>query len=236
MLKPNGRIVGGNSTTIYDFPFQVSFNYYGSHRGGGAILTPTKILSAGHVIRGTMQRLVTIRAGSTFHASGGIEIPVRRMIEHESLHIPTPYNHDIALIFLVSALEYGPGIQPIQLPPQDSDLDSGTEVTISGWGALSAGGSFPLDLQYVQVPVVDRDVCANAYVGINAVNDNMICAGLYGEGGKDACQGDSGGPIRIGNIVHALVSWGTGCALPNYPGVNTRVGYYRDWIDSFGDE
>lgn len=57
MLRPDGRIVGGRSTTIYDFPFQVSYNNYGAHRGGGVILSPTKVLTAGHVIRGTMLRL-----------------------------------------------------------------------------------------------------------------------------------------------------------------------------------
>lgn len=111
MLRPDGRIVGGRSTTIYDFPFQVSYNNYGAHRGGGVILSPTKILTAGHVIRGTMLRLVTIRAGSTFHDDGGMMIAVRRMIEHDMLHIPTPYNHDIALVFLESPLVFGPGIQ-----------------------------------------------------------------------------------------------------------------------------
>lgn len=111
MLRPDGRIVGGSSTTIYNFPFQVSYNNYGAHRGGGVILTPTKVLTAGHVIRGTMLRLVTIRAGSTYHNEGGVQIAVRRMIEHDMLHIPTPYNHDIALLFLVSPLVFGPGIQ-----------------------------------------------------------------------------------------------------------------------------
>lgn len=48
-------------------------------------------------------------------------------------------------------------------------------------------------------------------------------------------QGDSGGPVVIGDVVHGLVYWGTGCALPNFPGVNTRVAYYREWIDRFDE-
>jgi len=58
----------------------------------------------------------------------------------------------------------------------------------------------------------------------------MICAG---EGGKDSCQGDSGGPMmceRDGmNYLCGIVSWGLGCARPNYPGVYTEVSYFHDW-------
>lgn len=65
----------------------------------------------------------------------------------------------------------------------------------------------------------------------------MICAG-YVDGGKDSCQRDSGGPLSIEsthhkNIVRVLigvVSWGYGCAQPNFPGVYGSVISVRSWI------
>ena len=50
--------------------------------------------------------------------------------------------------------------------------------------------------------------------------------------GKDSCQGDSGGPFACNNKLTGIVSWGAGCADPDYAGVYTRVANYVDWIEA----
>uniref|UniRef100_A0A3Q1EUP0 trypsin n=1 Tax=Acanthochromis polyacanthus TaxID=80966 RepID=A0A3Q1EUP0_9TELE len=91
----------------------------------------------------------------------------------------------------------------------------------------------PQRLQEVNVPIVTNSDCSNSYGGIT---DNMICAGLT-EGGKDSCQGDSGGPLVSKNdsiwVLAGVVSFGNGCAEPNFPGVYARVSQYQSWINSF---
>jgi len=68
--------------------------------------------------------------------------------------------------------------------------------------------------------------------GVRVDPVRQICAG---SDQVDACQGDSGGPLIVrradGTPVQVgVVSWGLGCAMPNRPGIYTRVSAYRLWI------
>lgn len=115
----------------------------------------------------------------------------------------------------------------------------------------------PFYLQCVDVPILSNKDCDASYPGM--ITDRMVCAG-YLEGGKDACQvfphsyaenkyvpwdemmeginssllpaqGDSGGPLVCNGELQGIVSWGQGCAQPNYPGVYTKVCSLMPWIN-----
>lgn len=100
---------------------------------------------------------------------------------------------------------------------------------MTGWGNTQSSTESTFWLRSANVPAVNQTKCSDAYREFGGVTDRMICAG-YEKGGKDACQGDSGGPLVYENKLVGVVSWGYGCARPNYPGVYSRVASVRDWI------
>lgn len=71
----------------------------------------------------------------------------------------------------------------------------------------------------------------------NGITEGQYCA-YDPQGIQETCKGDSGGPVQyfpfqkssISKVV-GVISFGFGCASGN-PGVNTRVAYYLDWLES----
>ena len=97
----------------------------------------------------------------------------------------------------------------------------------SGGDGTTTGRASVRVLRKVQVDVVDIDTC-NSKRGYNGfIKDGvMICAGVE-NGGMDACVGDSGGPliqqIRNEFVQVGVVSFGSGCARADKPGIYSRV-------------
>lgn len=199
---------------------------YGSHRCGGSIIAIARILTAAHCTAGLSTSAMQIRAGSTNNVIGGYTRTISRFVNHPSYTSSTLKN-DISVLHLTTALDTSlPTISIIALPNQGESAAVGTLSKVSGWGALCEGCGGTTTLRYVMVPIISNSDCNLAYDG--SVTDGMLCAG-YPQGNSDACQGDSGGPLSY-NVLEGIVSWGMGCARPNYPGVYTRVSYYRNWI------
>ncbi|XP_017490375.1 PREDICTED: trypsin 3A1-like [Rhagoletis zephyria] len=235
--QPGGRIVGGYDADIYQFPYQVSVQLERLHRCGGAVYTSTIIVSAAHCVElADMPELYAVRAGSTEHGSGGVYMPVRRILRHAQFQPQYQISHDIALLALAFPLPFGISIQPIPLATR-ADMTNlmSTIWFVSGWGATSEGSQVRAErLRYVAVKYFDQSYCKATLASAVSIAEGMLCAGVPG-GGRDSCQGDSGGPLvgywRGRLILVGIVSFGVGCGRANYPGIYTRVAEYKDWIE-----
>lgn len=161
--------------------------------------------------------------------------PISQVVIHPEYNYFTNDN-DIALLKLQTPVSE---LEPIRLPGLYIDspvVANGTFATVLGWGRNQ---SFEVDyrLRKAELPVADLHECAKIYsaFGIN-INPNMLCAG-FELGGYDACSGDSGGPLVVphesgsGWKQIGIVSFGIGCAKPDYFGVYTRISRYIDFIE-----
>ncbi|XP_069687385.1 trypsin-1-like [Periplaneta americana] len=235
------RIIGGRDAYPGEVPFQVSIQrkyYFGNgsfHWCGGTIIDSEHIITAAHCLSGIPVEELIVFAGvlnKTWQSSESTKVVrnVTQVFLHEDF-VYEKYLNDIAIMKVSPAFpEDNSALQPMQLRKEEAPL--GLNCTTSGWGLLDSE-EYPDILQIVSVPYIPEDECRQIYelnnYTENEIYPGMTCAG-YEQGGKDACAGDSGGPLQCGGLLTGIVSWGAGCAEPNYPGVYADVVYYKEWI------
>uniref|UniRef100_A0A482ZC98 U31-Austrotoxin-Ht1a_1 n=1 Tax=Hickmania troglodytes TaxID=489260 RepID=A0A482ZC98_9ARAC len=238
------RIVGGGHTTPGEFPWMVSLIEKSSgkfyHACGGAILNLNWVLTAAHciasgpddyrVLSGLHKLSKSTAENVRFHK-------VSKIISHKGYTNET-FENDIALLKLLQPIDITgceDYVNNICLPKTTKEPRGSAIVT--GWGHEKKGGKDSDTLKAVKVPLVARKSCNDAYRTDPSDPDDikltMICAG---HDAKDSCQNDSGGPLfqydknGIATII-GVVSHGTGCGHPKFPGVYTRVSSFIPWIE-----
>jgi trypsin len=222
-------IIGGEETTIEENPFVVALTTPdGFQFCGGTIVAPTKVLTAAHCTEDSSPSDIRVVAGrTTLSAGGGTTANVTDIWIHPDWN-SSALTNDASVLTLDTSLTE----TPLELASSsDTDLyTAGATSTVLGWGVTESGSTSDT-LRKVDIPVTADDDCTASYP-----NDfdaaSMVCAGLQ-EGGKDSCQGDSGGPL-VGTAADGtrkligIVSWGQGCAEPDFYGVYGRVSAFHD--------
>lgn len=245
MQLPEGsfqpEVVGGHIAKPGRWPFMVSLvdkqtaTNRDAHFCGGSLISKRDVLTAAHCAFPDDAGYIQVLIGTQDFASGGRRVNVTRITQHPS-YGTAGADSDVAVLRLAEDVT---DIQPVTFMTTVTQEDQYAPVDAMsygmGWGEMEVKPHAPRRLHDVKVPIVDRDVCngPDAYNG--DVDSTMICAG-YQQGGKDTCQGDSGGPLVVRdaakkwNLQVGVVSWGIGCAEPNYYGVYSRLGTLGAWV------
>ncbi|XP_053371255.1 serine protease 27-like [Clarias gariepinus] len=234
--KLNTKIVGGQDASPGSWPWQVSIQTGGSHFCGGSLINENWVLSAAHCFQRIRAASITLVLG--VKSLEGVnpnmqQRSAKKIIINQNYNSSTSDN-DIALVQLSSSVTINNYVLPVCLTTSNSFYPGDTKTWVNGFGKISSSVNLPSPktLQEVEVLIVNNSRYAKLYP-TSLITNNMICSGLF-KGGKDSCQGDSGGPLVINVnrrwVQAGIVSFGNGCALPNYPGVYTRVSQYEDWI------
>merc|ERR1711892_1536249 len=248
LAKRKTKIVGGKQTEVNEYPWQVGIVNKGqtSVFCGASLISDRWILSAAHCFHDESSATIQVLLGehdySSLAESDMLKRNIEKIVDHPNYDKQTS-NYDFSLMKLAEPIDFSSytHIRPICLP-ENGDSDYANFVsTVTGWGTTSLGGSTSSKLLEVDVNVMTNSECQNNYAYPSSwITDQMLCAIVEG-GGKDACQGDSGGPLvtaGAGNGVAAgqnyeqigVVSWGSGCAGADSPGVYSRVTEQLGWI------
>ncbi|MFI1567603.1 trypsin-like serine protease [Streptomyces sp. NPDC020490] len=248
------KIIGGTETTITSAPWMVQLWYY-DDRGttdtsddlgffcGGAMVAPTKILTAAHcvkgydwynygaVLSGTSQLPTTDAYGNTDLHGGTVSLPLPlplRQWNHPSYNAAT-IDNDIAVLTLDT---HAKGT-PIRMTTSGDTASyaAGTSAKVYGWGRTSSTSQDISPTLKVATLPMQSDTTCSGYYGSDFVKGHMVCAGKPATGSDtgttSACNGDSGGPLVVNNRIVGVVSWGvTDCVAAGAYSVFSKVSTY----------
>ncbi|KAH6931702.1 hypothetical protein HPB50_027248 [Hyalomma asiaticum] len=241
----SARIVGGEQTKFAQWPWMISLRQFKRnnflHKCGAALLNEYWAISAAHCVHNVSPTDILLRLGeydlkSDREPLSHVERRVQIVATHPRFDAST-FEYDLALLRLYEPVPFQDNVIPVCVP-DTNDSFVGRSAVVTGWGRLYEDGPLPNIMQKVSVPIITNKECESMYRKAGFIEDIpniFICAGLA-KGGKDSCEGDSGGPLVLKDpktgqwSLIGIISWGIGCALPNQPGVYTRITHFADWI------
>ncbi|XP_004927140.1 trypsin alpha-3 [Bombyx mori] len=231
---PNTRLVGGEHTTIEQFPYIVALVYYYPRpairvqRCVGSLISSWHVVTSGYCFTGAILDNMEIRAGSTNALSGGTVVRVGQVTKYPG-YVEEPKSGDLAVIRLATALGISNTVNVLFLPPQNTFIPDGTSLTTVSWGFEYVGGPQLETLKTITQRKINIERCKAIYSGSTKVDisDRVICAN---EVGRSTCFGDSGAPMVIGQVLVGTASYHEGCGDDDHPDVFTRIDTYTNWI------
>ena len=232
--RARASIIGGKKADFAAWPFAAAIFRKGRYHCSGAVIAPTKVLTAGHCVDGIRPSNLAVITGrfKLSDASTGRVYGVAAAVPHPDYH--REQIHDVGVITL-NTRTFSP---PVALPTAAEGLSYGYPgqfLRVGGWGARNPFG-FRLSkvLRSATERIRTDRRCRRAYRKLYTV-PAMICATgrrikKFGRPKvhETACSGDSGGPLVAdlprGPVVIGTVSFGGAfCGLGAAPTVYSRV-------------
>ncbi|XP_070502423.1 trypsin alpha-4-like [Chironomus tepperi] len=228
----SGRIVGGNTATPGQFPYQASMrSAANSHFCGASIINHRWVVCAAHC---TVNRLLAntfVVVGAHHRVTGGTTHATERIVNHPNYSSITLAN-DVSLVRSATDFVESSTVRFIQLEP--NFISTAFPATASGWGQTSNPGSAAEHLQYLIVEAITNEECRSRLSLTNAarIGETTLC--VSSPNGQGLCMGDSGGPLTVNGRLVGAVSWGVPCGTAA-PDMFARISAVHAWLVSIID-
>ncbi|MFJ8632696.1 trypsin-like serine protease [Streptomyces sp. NPDC093568] len=238
-------VIGGTTTSITSAPWMAQLWYYddqgtadeGDDLGffcGGAVVAPTKILTAAHCVKGyDWANYGAVVTGTAQLASDSVPSDATVSAPYRQWYHPsynaTTIDNDIAVITLAGPVK----ATPIRMTTSGDTASyaAGTNAKVYGWGRTSSTSEdISPTLKSATLPIQSDSTCTG-YYGAEFVKGHMVCAGKPATGSDtgtvSACNGDSGGPLVVNGRIVGVVSWGVqNCVAQGAYSVFAKVASY----------
>ncbi|KAH8236852.1 hypothetical protein KR026_012670, partial [Drosophila bipectinata] len=225
---PEGRVAGGTAPATGTWPWIVSIqNIYSYHICCGVIVDKRHVVTAASCVSGLRARnLICVSGTNDWWNLTAPYYQVEKIHTHCNFDKPL-YHNDIALLQLSEDIVFDNLTQNITLADID-ELQEGDVLTMAGWGASEAQGTYERYLHQASGTYLPVDKCRDKLQNQDDVDLGHVCVQM--NVGQGVCHGDTGGPlIDQQNRLVGIGNWGVPCAR-GYPDVYARAAFYNDWI------
>ena len=171
-------IVGGTDAAVGEFPFLVVFE--GGVLCGGSLISPNRVLTAGHCL--AYGAPAAVRVGATTRNNGEV-VPVSCAVQHPDYFSPVAtVTNDVAILKLERNVTT---VTEFATFNTDDDYPSvsGTPLTVAGFGKLANDESASDTLQKVGTFFITREECLESYSSLVVRPESHICGDVPNKGG-----------------------------------------------------
>ncbi|XP_015249290.1 PREDICTED: transmembrane protease serine 2-like [Cyprinodon variegatus] len=228
---------GSQLASVGSWPWQVSLHVAGSHRCGGAIISPRWLITAAHCVSRTSSPAdwavyvgIVDPLGPVFNPAHAVS----EIITHEGYNSQTQQN-DVALMKLSDPLntKASSKIRPVCLPNAGLNMTDPGKSWVTYYGPTANRDSSSLYLKEAPVSLIPSAECNSSEAYSGRISQEMLCATKI-EAGATMCNPDSGGPLvsHMDGLWWLMGEgvWGEHCNGQNKPGVYTSIRHHLDWI------
>jgi hypothetical protein len=221
------RIVGGNTTTIAEWPWQAAVtadpnDFAGSafqrQFCGGSLVAATVIVTAAHCTFDVFDSNGSFDAASNFASiTGATNLTMTSGPSTEGQEISwsnyfvltdaagnplyNPNTNEFDAVFaLLAAPSPATNSTPIAIAGANeaaSWAPADENAFATGWGTTTFGGLKSATLREVQLDILADSVCGSPTSYGSSFHPETMLCAGEAAGGQDTCQGDSGGPLVV---------------------------------------